>query len=173
MKIKLMAAALAVAALAGCGGGSENTAAAPAADGAGSAAANDDGAAEKERALKIAAQGYMDAFMGGQVAGVLGYLDPEECDDEDEGEYAMAAAMLRDVVGDAKMKINSVYVEGDRGGVEDYELKNASDQLRRLIKSSAGDGRQHSWTYRSGEWYITKPCVDEETASPSPSAMAS
>lgn len=171
MNSKILAAGAALMTaglLAGCGGGDDSGAAlaAPAAAEQSTAvrpaAASDD----REAKLKVAAQGYINAFMNGQVAGVLGYLDPEVCDDDDEASYVLTTGMVADVANGATMKITSVYVEGDRGGVEDQELSsNASDQLRRLVKAADSGGRKYSWNSRDGEGYLAKPCLDEETAS--------
>jgi hypothetical protein len=163
----LLIPALALALLAGCGGGSDDKAdtPAPASTTAPGPAAPDN----RETALKVAAQGYVNSLLKGDVVGVTGYLDPKVCDDDDRTGYAFTVPQMKETAGGATMKITKVYVEGDRGGVEDYTLSGgAPDQLRRLIKSSFEGSKTYSWRYHDGEWYLAGPCEGDASASPTP-----
>lgn len=160
-----MAAALL---LAGCGGGDDQAAGQPQVASGAAAAATDDRAGQ----LKVAAQGYVDALLKGNIGGVVGYLDPEVCDDDDEASYALGIGQIKETAEGATMKILSVklYDDGARGGADQYELsKGAPDQLRRLIKSSMAESKTGAWNYRDGEWYLAGPCEDE-SASPVPTS---
>ncbi len=123
-----------------------------------------------EAALKVAAQGYVDALMSGDFAGVTGYLDPKACDDKDKGAMVVGVGAISKTAKGATMKVTDVYVEGDRGGVEAFELSDdASDALRRPVKSSFSGERMRSFYYDGDEWYLRGPCEDESSASPEPS----
>lgn len=154
--------------LTACGGGDDDEPTAPGTAASEAPAASSSGADDREEALTVAAQGYVSALLKGNIAGVVGYLDPQVCDDADEGSYALSVGPIKENAEGATMKITSVYVEGDRGGVDGYELsKGAPDALRRSIKSSFGTERTYPWNYRGGEWYLAGPCKDE-SASPEP-----
>ncbi len=151
----------------GCGGDDEEADGGravtdPASSAAASAQASTEGDAEdREKALMTAAQGYIDALLAGRLAGVLGYLDPKACDEEDETSYALTVGQISEVAEGAKMTITSVTVQGDRGGVRDYKLSDgAPDQLRRLVKASMAESKQYAWNYKDGEWYLAGPCED-------------
>lgn len=166
-------AALAVTAgllLSGCGGGGDDeepsaadiqgAVESPAASGSPAASAGDD----REAQLLVANQGYVDALLAGKIAGVLGYLDPKVCDEDDETSYALGIGQIKDVADGATMKIVSVklYDKGARGGTDEYELSaDAPDGLRRLIKSSMEGSKEGAWNYRDGEWYLAGPCEDD------------
>lgn len=163
------AALLALGALAGCGDDKKADQASTATtDQTQAPAAPSSG--DKEAALKKAAQGYVDALLKGQLAGVVGYLDPKVCDDADAGEYAITVGQIKDVAEGATMKVTAVGTDGDTGGVTDYTLSdNAPDQLRRLVKASFAESKHFAWNYRDGEWYLAGPCEDE-SPSPAPSS---
>lgn len=151
-----LAAAL-LAALAGCGGGDNNE----------PATAEPAKTADREAALKTAIEGYANAQLAGDIAGVTGYLNPDRCTEDDKGAASMAAGIMKDTAKGAKITITAVKIEGDRGTIGSYELsKGAPDALRRILKSADTDNKgRMGWAWVDGEWYFDGIC-DGETPTP-------
>ena len=171
--MRRMTTALAVALVltTGCGGGDDEDDQAARPSPAETAAPPAEAGDERVEALKVAGQGYSTALFKGQIAGIVGYFDPEVCDEADNGSAALAAGAISEAADGATMTITEVEVDGDRGRLTGYKLSDdASDGLRRLAKSAIEENPDdYPWVYRNGEWYLSGPCEDE-TASPSPSA---
>jgi hypothetical protein len=146
----------ATVALAGCGGSDDEPATAEPAK-----------TADREAALKTAIEGYANAQLAGDIAGVTGYLNPDRCTEDDKGTAAMAAGIMKDTAKGAKITITAVKIEGDRGTIGSYELsKGAPDALRRILKSADTDNKgRMGWAWVDGEWYFDGIC-DGETPTP-------
>lgn len=116
-------AAVLLTGLTGCGGAASESEAAPSPEAIAVAPtpqatptpASD---ARKRAALTKAAQGYSNAYFAGDATGMGGYLHPTLCDDQDREDAEPDGARMQATAKGATTKITSVYVEGDRGGVD-------------------------------------------------------
>lgn len=155
MRVTLTATALAATLLlSGCGGGDDEGQAVTPGSSAAPAAGGD-----RNEALRKAIEGYANAQMSGDMAGVSAYLHPTLCSEDDKAEYMAASQFMEKTAKGASIKIKAVRVVGDRGSFTEYELsKDASDAVRRLMKQN-NKGDSLGWVFYDGEWYRDAGCV--------------
>lgn len=149
--VAALAAAAALAGLAGCTSNGSPAEAAPVT----APAATTAPVVDKAAALKIAIQGYNDALLAGAIGGAATYLH-SECNDDDRGNFTLAAAQIVTMAKGAKVTIDSVIVDGGRGRVGDWHLSaGAPDALRRAMKESVAEqASSMPWRLVNGEWYF-------------------
>lgn len=172
MTVAKIAPLVLVALLAGCGGGKPEVAApvqdAPAASGPTSPAP----AQPSTAALKKAAQGYIDAFLSGNAGKLSTYVHPD-CEDPDLTSADLAA--VKQIADGHRVIVDTVVIGTDgTGGTDKYHLdKGSPEELRRAMAQAEGskkrgDGYQHSFRPKDGEWYwMPDPCM-KSSSSPSP-----
>ncbi len=111
--------------------------------------------------LVSAAEGYLNALLGGDVDDLLSYLDPS-CHGADPG-FALAARWARQLSDGATVEVEEVELRGKRGSVTDLALDGvyggAEDAVRRLITDETAEGEQaFPWRFTAGEWYFKGEC---------------
>lgn len=118
-----------------------------------------------QEALRTTIQGYMDALLSGDGAGISSYIDPA-CNNSFG---FLAASMSAGIAKGARLIIDSVYVDEQGGGTDTYHLTpDAPDALRRFVKTLDTGKHEHSFRLINGEWFKHPDPCDSPTSSSTP-----